>query len=570
LYREGVEYKEYREYDKALGVFRECLNNDSLHFGALTDLAELNYRSGLYDSSLWHLNKVLRHDTYHPKANYLAGICYKAKGDLTNAIESFGWAARAMEFRSAAYAQMAAVKIQETNFHLAEHYAQQSLSYNKYNLNALHYLAVIYRKQNKREKAGEVLNEIMQYDPLNHFAQYEKSLLTNSSEDFQTFKDLVKNEFPYQIYLEAALEYVSLDLENDAIDLLGRAPQDVLIKIWNAYLKRDINKLKEIEAASPAFVFPYRTETLQALEWAVSNNNNWKFKYFLGLNYYAVQRHEESAKMLQACAQEADYAPFYLTRANLVNDPRQVLSDLQTANRMAPAEWRTWNYLINYFEDTGDFKQQLSLANQAHKKFKDDYTLGFGYAKALLNNGQYEASVNVLKKLHILPFEGSSDGRIVYEQATLLLALELISSKKYKNALVKIEESRQWPENLGVGKPYDTDDRIQDYLTAYCLDKLGRNSEINKWYSKVIDGTNDTFEQASVNNILPFIIYERNGQKEKAGALLDKMKASSTSKHPIQRWVIAAAEKDQSTLSALSNELRRNKYVDIMKKILSL
>ena len=427
LYREGVEYKEYREYDKALRVFRECIRIDSLHFGALADLAELHYRGGQYDSSLRYLNKILRHDTYHPKANYLAGICYISKDDGINAIESLGWAARAMEFRSAAYAHMAGVKIREKDYYLAEHYAQQSLSYNKYNFNALHALAVIYRKLNDGPKATEILKEIIQYDPLDHFAHYEKSLQApQSANDLQTFKNLVRGEFPYQIYLEMALEYVGLGLEKDALDLLALAPQHVMIKIWTAYLKKDVNSLKEIAAASPAFVFPYRTETLQALEWTVANNSSWKFKYFLGLNYYAVQRHEEAVKMLKACAQEADYVPFYLTRANLIKDSQQVLADLQTANRLAPAEWRTWNYLINYFESTGDHKQELALATQASKKFKDDYTLGFAHAKALLNNGQYEASVNALKKLYILPFEGSSDGRDIYEQATLLSALELM------------------------------------------------------------------------------------------------------------------------------------------------
>ena len=101
--------------------------------------------------------------------------------------------------------------------------------------------------------------------------------------------------------------------------------------------------------------FPIEPKLYNALEWAVSNNNSWKFKYFLGLNYYALQRHEETAKMFQACGQEADYAPFYLTRANLGKDPKQVLADLQTANRMAPEEWRTWNYLINHFESTRRF-----------------------------------------------------------------------------------------------------------------------------------------------------------------------------------------------------------------------
>lgn len=570
LYREGVEYKEFREYDKALRIFRQCLKDDSLHFGSLTDLAELHYRSGFYDSSLQHLNKVLRYDTYHPKANYLAGICYEAKRDPINAVESFGWAARAPEFRSVAYAHMAGIKIQEGDYPLAEHYARQSLDYNKYNFNALHQLAVIYRKLNDREKAEKILVEIKQYDPLNHFAHYEKSLLTKSAEDFQTFTKLVRNEFPYQTYLEVALEYVSLGQKNDAIDLLSRAPQHSLVKIWNAYLTKDASKLNEVATASPAFVFPYRTETLAALEWAVSQNGNWKFKYFLGLNYNALQRREEAVKIFQSCGNEADYAPFYLARTKLLKDSKQVLADLQTANRIAPQEWRTWNYLIDYYESARDHKQELAVAAQASKKFKANYTLGFDYAKALLNNADYEASIKVLKRLYILPFEGSSDGKDVYEQATLLYALKLIQNRKYRDALIQIEASRQWPENLGVGKPYDVDNRIQDYLTAYCLAKLERNNEASEWQNKVIAYTNDHFPAASLNNILPLIIHQQKGEQEKADALLHKIKASSTAERPIQRWVIAAAEKDEAALNALDKDLSQNKYVDIMQKIIKL
>jgi hypothetical protein len=169
-----------------------------------------------------------------------------------------------------------------------------------------------------------------------------------------------------------------------------------------------------------------------------------------------------------------------------------------------------------------------------------------------------------------LPFEGSSEGKDVYEQATLLRALELIENKKYKGALSQIEASRQWPENLGVGKPYNVDTRLQDYLTAYCLTKLGKNNEALEWQNKVIANTNNNFAEASLNNILPLIIHQQKGEKEKAEALLHKIKTSSKAERPIQLWVIAAAEKDNTTLNSLNKDLSRNKYVDIMQKVIKL
>lgn len=56
-------------------------------------------------------------------------------------------------------------------------------------------------------------------------------------------------------------------------------------------------------------------------------------------------------------------------------------------------------------------------------------------------------------------------------------AAELMKNKKYKEALKDIERSKAWPENIGEGKPYDVDTRIQDYMTAICLSKLGKGSD---------------------------------------------------------------------------------------------
>ena len=41
-----------------------------------------------YDSALYYANNALQLDTYHPAANYFAGITYLAKGNLTDALET--------------------------------------------------------------------------------------------------------------------------------------------------------------------------------------------------------------------------------------------------------------------------------------------------------------------------------------------------------------------------------------------------------------------------------------------------------------------------------------------------
>jgi hypothetical protein len=568
LYREGVQLKEYREYTKAFGLLGQCLQKDSLHLGALAERAELYYRSGRYDSSLRDVNTVLRQDTYHPKANYVAGLSYKAQGDWVNALESLGWAARAMEFRSAAYAQMAAVCIARADYNRAEHYARQSLDFNAYNIPAWHALAVIHRKRQQPDRAREVIDRALAFDPLDHFAAHEKFLLSKSAADRDTFTGLIRGEQPHQAYLEIALEYRALGQTDDALALLAVAPRQDLIILWQAFLNNAPDMLQTLVTTSPAGVFPYRTETLEALTWAAAHNNHWKFRYYLAINSYALQRQDEAVRLLQACGDKPDYAPFYLTRSRLLTDPSDVLADLTRANRLAPDEWRTWKYLIDHYGQTGDYIQELAWAKKAATKFKDNYSLGFDHAKALVNNARYDEAANILKTLYILPFEGSDEGHAVFEQATLGQALALIRKKKYTSALSKLEESKQWPERLGVGKPYDPDTRLQDYLMAYCYDKLGKAGEAAALRQRIVD-PNAYAYKLPLNNVLVLATLHRLGQTDKREALLRELKASPRKSAALQ-WVISAVDSQGSAIPAPGKALSGNRYVPILREALAL
>ena len=123
-------------------------------------------------------------------------------------------------------------------------------------------------------------------------------------------------------------------------------------------------------SASPAYVFPYRTETVSALKWALSKNNSWKFKYYLALNYAAVQRDADAMKLFDACGQEPDYAPFYLTRANLERskDEKKELSDLQTAQKLAPDDWRTYHKLIEYYNARQNYTDDSNSRDRGSQK----------------------------------------------------------------------------------------------------------------------------------------------------------------------------------------------------------
>ncbi len=568
LYQEGNELKEARNYVKAEEILKKCLEKDPLYIDAYASLAEVLYRSMRFDSALYYANNALMLDTYHPAANFFAGITYQAKGNLTDAHESLGWAARSPEYRSVAYAQMAAIEFLLNDKALTEHYAKQALDYNRYNFNALQVLTVLYRKSGEKAKAEKTIQTILSVDQLSHFADFENYLHNPNADNLKLFTSTITNEMAYQTYLELAMTYYGLGLKDDAYAVLEKAPVHPMVALWKAYIKQDNALLNEVAVASADFVFPYRTEDIAALEWAVSKNNNWKFRYYLALNKIAIQRKAEGIKLLGDLGQEPDYAPFYLTRAELMvpKDDAKVLADLQMAAKLAPNDWRAANRLIQYYSEKKDYKTMLTLTTAAYKKFKGTQAIEVQHVLALINNGQYANSLKLLDAMTILPGEGAQEGKVIYEQASLLMSMDLIAKKKYADAIKMIDKSGEYPEHLGVGKPYVVDTRIQDYLSIYCLDKLNRKQETEPLKKSIAD-YKARRRDPSYSNILTVNVLNNMGDKAAADEMVMKMAESNI---PAQKWVAAVAKNDQAAAAEIEKRVGADVNLQIIKKVLEV
>jgi tetratricopeptide (TPR) repeat protein len=569
LYFEGMELKENRSYSEAKKLFLQCLQKDPYFIDAMAALVDLYYRSALYDSALIIASRALQLDTYHPAVNYLAGITYLAKGDLINALESLGWAARSMEYRSKAYELMAAIEVRGNDFQLAGHYANQSLDFNRYNLNSRKILAVLHRLKGEPVPAETVLTGIKEIDPLDHWTDFERYLNQPTNENLHIFTAAITNEFPVQTWLETAIFYETLGLKSDALALLEKAPKHPLISIWKAWLRNDPLLLNEAITASPAFVFPYRTETLELLTWAAGENKNWKFRYYLALNLWAIQREEEARELLLLCGNEPDYAPFYLARAAIMVSGNGVLADLQKANQIAPGEWRTHYKLIECLEKLGKTESALHLSTIASKKFGTNPVIMIQYAAALLLNGQPLKCIKTMEGMVFLPSEGSDEGRVLYEQARISLALDLIDANRYKEALVQTEKAIEWPENLGAGKPYDPDNRVQNYLAAYCLKKMNRQTEATHRQNAVLEYNATHIGTSPVYNLLALQIYRERGETRVADDLLQRIMKSDNIDEPVQRWIAGKYNLDEAKIGEFEGP-GRDMFIEIINRILGM
>jgi hypothetical protein len=159
----------------------------------------------------------------------------------------------------------------------------------------------------------------------------------------------------------------------------------------------------------------------------------------------------------------------------------QNMKDILQAMQLQPKEWRYGAALITWYNQHQQKDKSLLTAQKYYQQNKENYQIGMLYAEALIANGKYREARKVMTDIYILPNEGSTDGRDLFKEAVLMLAVNEIKNKNYQKALIYIAESRKWPDNLGVGKPYDSDidERLEDWMDYLCFTKIG-NAQMAK------------------------------------------------------------------------------------------
>lgn len=528
LYLQGKENMRQRDYIGAEEKLKAALQKDSNYLPALVDYAVLLYRNQNYMEALSMVKKALSIDTYDATANYYYGIINIALGNITDAKDGFDISALGNEYRSAAYTELAKLYFKEKNYEKAKEFAHKSIDFNRYAVEAYQVLAVTNRLQKNQQEAIKILDAILNFDPLNHFALFEKYLNNNSGENKNLFLSGIKNEQPEQTFLETAIMYYNIGLIEEADQLLKLAPQNTEVKYWQAYLEKKPIDLQETDAA---MIFPFRRETGGILKYLITQNDHWLLKYHLALIEWNNNNITSAKKLFTQLGDKPGYAPFYAARAELFmkEDNKKSLADLTRAAQLDQSQWRYARALINYYLSQRDAQNALSFAANYYKLFPTNYSIGMLNVKALMLNGEYEKANTLLKVIDILPYEGATESRQLYRETQLMLALENMKKHNYKKALTYINAARKWPQNLGAGKPYDEDidERLEDWL-AYQNDVYLKKDAAAKQmldhiisFHKKITVTGNY--RPSPNNLVTAWALKKVGRPEEAQKYLEQL-----------------------------------------------
>ena len=558
LYTLGKEFIQQRYYPQAEEKLTEALKKDPNYLPALSDLAMIRYRNLDYEKALKYATHALSIDTYDPSANFYYGLANAKLGKITDAKDGFDIASLSPAYRGAACTELARIYFQENNTDKAAHYARRSLESNAGNTAAWQMLAVIARIRNKKPAADEALRELEELTPLNHFIRFEKYRWQNSDSNKKLFTNTIQNEMRHESFLHLADWYQSLNLNEDAFEVLSLAPEHPEVYYRMAWLKDNGQSgggktwLEKANAISPSLVFPFREMTAPALEWAVAQTDNWKPKYYLGLLYWS-RGDSTRAKELFAQSGQPEFAPFYAARAELLNTD-DYANDLKRAMQLDPKQWRYGKMLADHYIAEKKYPDALAVAKEYSKRFQNDFRLNMLLAKTLLLNNQYKATTDLLAKTTILPYEGATDGRQLYREAWLMQAVQALKEKNYKSALASVSRAREWPENLGAGKPYEDmiDTRLEDYLEALAYENTKQKDKANEKLREITSA--GEWRRHQITDLITAMALKKTGRQDDGEALL-KQWMEKQPDNQMAKWAYAVfrGEKPQTGMEGNDN-----------------
>ncbi|UJH92687.1 DUF5107 domain-containing protein [Antarcticibacterium sp. 1MA-6-2] len=539
LYVKGLELEKQRRYTEAHETYLKSFETEATHVPTLNRLGLSYYRMENWEKALEFSKKALAIDTYNGLANYIYGLANTSLGNPADAKSGFSIASQSVGMRTASYTELAKLFMKEGLYAKALEYTDKALTYNAYAISAMELRAILLRKMDHVKEGERVLVEIYEQDATNLIHAFENYFLgTLTQKEIQA---KITNELAYESYLEVALQYMAYGAEKEALQILKMSPTHPIVALIMAHLGQGDRKklLEEVMAMDAEMVFPHRTETSKVLREFIKKNDHWKFKYYLAIQQWSKGNLEEAKKLFLQCGNEPDFVPFYLAKIKLFPGSAETrLEALERAVDIDNKNWRVQLALIEHYMETNQWKAAKKLTKKALSKNPEKAVLGMRYAKILLQLKEYKEGLHFLETFNVLPFEGATEGRTVYHETCVRLAIQALLAKDYDEAIFYAKKAKLWPKNLGVGKHYDVDERLDNYLLALAYNKKGEPEEAEKYFDRIMSHQTPDYLNESSKLYFQLVVLEKFNREDQIQELLQKI-SKELSDNQYLEWAVA-------------------------------
>lgn len=495
-----------------------------------------------YPKAVQHLEKAIERDPYLDEAHYYLAAAQMKLGQYGSAARNLYYIWPGSAYYPDREYNLGRIAYEGRNFDDARTHFEQAVDVNGYHLSARAMLAMIARQQNRRDDALRHIADLERLDPTSTIAQSEKWLLTGDSAARAELLRLMGAQS--QETLETTTFYRRAHRYGDAARILklvaagNRDPFGTSSEFYYVLAfclahsgagDEAATYLAKARAARDNIDrFPYREESLPALEWAVKQDpRDSVARFYLACLDYYLNNPGAAISQLEA-AVEASPDEFRLRRtlglayADQERGIDKAVAQLEKAVALQPVDLRTLNDLSEIYARAGRFDDQIALLNKAFARNPSDDSIAEQIIGASLLKGNYAEAQKIVTTHRFQPRHRVYTLRDKYRALQLGLGAAAFHQRNYAEAARLFRAALKPPVSLGVDDfASQTSPRIS-YLVGRSLEAEGKSAEARQAYEQAIAGR-DTLsgdrDSWSSENFHVVLALDRLGRKDEADKL---------------------------------------------------
>jgi tetratricopeptide (TPR) repeat protein len=525
LYLHGLRLDQFHNASlSSMPYYEEALKRDPGNYHVNTQLGILCLEKKMFEKAEEHLQTAVDRITMRytrPKdseALYYLGIARRRLHKDDAAYDNFYRAAWNAGWHAQSYHQLAEMDCERGDFETALDHVDRSLETNVNDHRALGLRVTILRKLGRLDEAERLAGQIIESDLLDYRSRNELYLLRKQSgrnrlaEAALTDLENIMQE-RVQSYLEFATAYSNCGFYEEAIDVLSRLEKkECEFPMVYYYLGTFWSQLGDLEKAryyftkanakSHLYCFPFRDESVEALQAAIRYNPEEAMAYYyLGNLYYEQQ--PEKAMGLWEKSRSLDNR-FYIVQRNLALAAREQQNDLALSVRLYEDAFASnpQDQRLMYEYDMALEADRVSPAERYEKVYKGNGEVAGQRTSTLLREmellvflGRYDEVADLLESHEFVESEGSRTLRDIYHNTFILRSLKECGAGEYEAAISDMQAALDYP----IGR-WGSERRAQMYYLMGTYheaagDRVEAENNYRKAVSELAEGTEYLYDQ---------------------------------------------------------------------------
>jgi tetratricopeptide (TPR) repeat protein len=520
LFLTGQHLEQYRHATYSpVPYYEEALKRDPKDIRNNNALGTWYLRRGRFEKSEAYFRKAIattvqrNPNPYDSEPYYNLGLTLRYQDRADEAYNAFFKAAWSSAWQDSAYFAIAQIDIMRHNYALALEHISQSLDRNARNGKAWLVKIHALRQLNRLQEAIATATAALKRDQFNISVLFELhycyAALNQSEKAKEIIDQLVERSRsePHTL-IDYSLEFAELGLYSEAIALLQFAEvkhgDDPMLNYYLAYYARRAGNgdqaytfLCKAAGCDAGYCFPNRLTDILVLQYAQQDNAaDSRAPYYLGNLWYDKRQYNEAVSCWEKAAALDHKFPTVLRNLaiaafNKQNNPSKALQYFEKAYALNPNDARVLMELDQLYKRLNHLPlERLTFLkeNQQVANWRDDLYL----EQIALHNfaGDHEKAYQLLMDRQFHPWEGG-EGKVAgqYLYSLVEIAKQDMQNKAYVVALKKLEQARQYPDNLGEGKLQGAQENDIFYWLGCVYEGLNKPDQARQYWQKATIGS---------------------------------------------------------------------------------